>query len=134
MKTSLYEFANLKYLTLTNVPVRKTAHGEVLDISLNQLERIAAIAIIKNKFPIGGAEVKLFRSVMGLSLASFAEKLGFRDTTIHYWEKNPDKRLSLVNEIAVKLLIGEFLGFELEASVSGLVSQDKLKSIKVSAA
>lgn len=133
-KKTIKGFANLDYLTLTNVPVRQSAKGEIIDISLSELERVASIAIIENKLPIRGAEIKLFRSVLGLSLAAFGERLGYKDTTILNWEKKPNKRLSLVNEVAVKLLVGEYLGLPLSPSMDELRGLDKAKNIKVSAA
>jgi DNA-binding transcriptional regulator YiaG len=134
MKKTIKGFANLDYLTLIDVPVRKTSSGEVLDVSLSELERLAAIAILENRFSIKGAEVKLFRSVLDLSLAAFGEKLGYKDTTILNWEKDSKKRLSLVNEVAVKLLVGEHLGIALPASVAGLKGLEKTKNLRVSAA
>lgn len=134
MKKTIKGFANLEYLTLTDVPVKKTSHGEVFDVSLSELERISAIAILENRLPIRGAEVKLFRSVLGLSLSAFGEKLGYKDTTILNWEKNSAKRLSLVNEIAVKLLVAEFLGIHLPSSLDHLKGMEKAKNLKVSAA
>ena len=43
-------------------------------------------------------------------------------------------RLSLVNEISVKLLVGEHLGINLPASVNSLKGIDGSKKLKVSAA
>ena len=131
---SIKKFANLEYLTIVNVPVRRTSHGEVYDISLGELERVAAIEILENQFPIHGQEVKLFRSVMRLSLAAFGNELGYKDTTILNWEKNLEKRLSLANEMAVRVLVGEFLGVPLVASVSALRGRDRVKKLRVSAA
>lgn len=54
MKKTIKGFANLEYLTLTDVPVKKTSHGEVFDVSLSELERISAIAILENRLPIRG--------------------------------------------------------------------------------
>ncbi len=134
MKKSIKGFANLDYLTFIDVPFRKSEHGEILNISLSELERLAAIAVIENRLPINGVEVKLFRSVLNLSLAAFGDKLGYKDTTILNWEKNSKKRLSVVNEIGVRLIMGEHLGITLKASVESLKSLDKTKKIKVSAA
>jgi len=127
-------FAGLEYLTIINVPIRKSSVGDVVDMSLGELERVTAIALLENRVPIRGAEVKLFRSVLGFSLAALGAELGYKDTTILNWEKNSGKQLSLANEITLKLLVGERLGVELSPFIDELKSLEQTKKLKVSAA
>lgn len=110
------EFLGFEYLTLKNAPIKRTKHGDVIDLPDRQLELIAAKAIILNGIPLRGKEVKLLRSVLDLSLEKFARHLDLSAATILKWEKAPLEALSTPNELAARLFVAEMLHLSLPSN------------------
>ena len=44
-KTSIKNFGGLTYVTVTNVPIRRTEFGEVIDMEPRELEKKVAMAL-----------------------------------------------------------------------------------------
>ncbi len=127
-------FSGLSYVTLTNVPVKKTEFGEAISMHPNELERIVSIALIINKTPIHGAEFRLMKSAMGLSNEGIANELGLSRNTVLKWGKALEARLPMSYEMLFRLLVAESLGVKLKAIISDLKANDKVKQIKIKAA
>jgi DNA-binding transcriptional regulator YiaG len=133
-KETLKGFGGLDYLTITGVPIRETAHGEVIDIPYERLERLVAKAIVKNAVPIRGLEVKFLRKALGLSLGAFAKELELTAPGVLKWEKAAKERLLMPNEAAVRAFAAEKLGIRIDGRLSQLVpSRDRAEKLELEA-
>ncbi len=132
-KEDLEGLTPLEYIYFKNVPMKQTKQGPVIDMDPAILDRLAAVAIIKEKIPLRGIEVHFLRKVIGLSMEKFANKLGLTSGSIFHWEKAELERLSTVNELAVRSFVAEELGIEISGKFSDLIG-DKIHPIYLSAA
>lgn len=116
-KREFQGFMGLKYIALKGVPYEESKkHGQLIHASVSkQVERLASHAILAAGLPIRGREVAYYRSILGLSLKQFGSLLGYSDVAILKWERAKDKRLERVNEIAVRVLIAQRMGFSLDS-------------------
>jgi DNA-binding transcriptional regulator YiaG len=119
-RTLHYAACGLEYVYLENVPVRKTAHGEVIDADLARIERQIAIEVVRHGVPIRGAEVQFLRKSLGLSLERFGKMLGLSAPAILKWERARGKRLEPTNEVGVRALMAEQLGIPLQGKFTVL--------------
>lgn len=133
-KTTIKNFAGLTYLTITNVPLRKTDMGDVIDLASGELEQLVAIALIENKIPVRGIEFRVMKSALGLSNEAIANELGISRNTVLKWGKEPENRLPIAYEMLFRLLVAESLGAEMEPSLAELRAGDKTKQIQIKAA
>lgn len=133
-KTTIKNFAGLTYLTITNVPLRKTDMGDVIDLASGELEQLVAIALIENKIPVRGIEFRVMKSALGLSNEAIANELGISRNTVLKWGKEPESRLPIAYEMLFRLLVAESLGAEMEPSLAELRAGDKTKQIQIKAA
>ena len=122
----------LEYIHFLNVPMKDSKYGPVIDLPAGALDRLAAIAVIKERIPLRGKEVKFLRKVIGLSLEKFANKMGLSSGTVFHWEKAEKETLASVNEAAVRAFIAEELDIEISAKFSQLLG-DKPHNIEVKA-
>lgn len=133
-KTIHYQLCGLDYIYLV-VPVAKTKHGEeYIDLPMGVLDRAIATKLIEERVPIRGAEVVFLRKALGMTLSQWAKELGLSPAGIMKWEKASKKRLSRVNEAAVRALCAELLNVDLTGRWSELVAHDatpKRLSLKV---
>ncbi|NOT77589.1 MAG: hypothetical protein HOP07_01150 [Bacteriovoracaceae bacterium] len=132
-KEDLDGLVPLEYIHFKNVPMKESKHGPVIDLDPALLEKLAAIAILREKIPLRGIEVHFLRKVIGLSMEKFARKLGLSSGTIFHWEKNEFVRLSIVNELAVRSFTAEALDIEISGKFSELLG-DKIRQINLNAA
>ncbi len=127
MKNKIYyinleNFCGLEYLTLQACPVYDhPEHGQVIDLLPVDMELLAARAVIQNMVPIRGKEVKLLRSALDLSLEKFAREFGVASSTVLKWERATSERLSLANEMVVRLFCAEKLSCQLSMHYSDLI-------------
>lgn len=114
---------SLAYLEVRDVPMTVDVKlGSLIDSKvIAQIEKLAAKALIMENIPVRGKEVQFLRSVFGLSQRDFAKKIGLSHVAIFKWEKSRERRLDVVNEIAVKTLVAGLLGLEIIASLDTLV-------------
>jgi len=133
-KTTITNFAGLTYVTISNIPLRKTDLGDVIDIAPGDLEVLVAIALIENKIPVRGSEFRLMKSALGLSNEAIANELGISRNTVLKWGKNLEERLPMSYEMLFRLLVAESLGAELEMTMAELRAADKVKRINIKAA
>lgn len=133
-KTTIKSFAGLTYLTITNVPVKETEFGEVINLRPMLLEKLVAVALIENKVPIRGAEFRVMKSALGLSNEAIADKLGISRNTVLKWGKEIDNRLPAPYEMLFRVLTAELLKIRLNATISDLRAEDKAKKISLEAA
>lgn len=123
----------LPYIRFLNVPMKESSYGPVIDLPAGALERLAAIAVVEERIPLRGREVKFLRKVLGLSLEKFAHLLGLSSGTVFHWEKSQDVRLAPVNEAAVRALMAEKLEVDIPAHFSQLIGdQDRPIEVKAS--
>jgi DNA-binding transcriptional regulator YiaG len=135
MKRRFQEFTGLvplEYVRFINVPVKKTKSGDVIALPPHVLEELAAKAVIKERIPLRGREVRFLRKTLGLSLEKFAAKLGLSAGTVLHWERAEDSQLSSMNEAGVRAFVAEELGVELEGKLSALIG-GKIHEIKIHA-
>jgi len=132
-KEDLDGLVPLEYIHFKNVPMKESKHGPVIDLDPSILEKLAAMAILKEKIPLRGLEVHFLRKVIGLSMEKFAGRLGLSSGTIFHWEKDELERLSTVNELAVRSFAAEELGIEISGKFSDLIG-DKIHQINLEAA
>ena len=133
-KTSIKNFGGLTYVTITNIPVKQTEFGDVIDMETGELEKLVAMALIQYKTPVRGAEFRVMKSAVGLSNESIAKQLGISRNTVLKWGKETAKRLPPPYEMLVRLLVAGALGMELIATIEDLKACDKAKSISLKAA
>jgi DNA-binding transcriptional regulator YiaG len=123
-RTIHYQLCGLNYVYLL-VPTSKTKRGEeFIDLPMGQIDRAIASKIIEARVPIRGAEVVFLRKALGMTLSAWAKELGLSAAGIMKWEKAPKKRLSRVNEAAVRAFCAEQLAIKLGGKWSELVAQD----------
>lgn len=131
-KENLDGLIGLEYIRFLNVPHFESKHGPVIDLSPGTLETLAAKAIVKERIPLRGKEVRFLRKTLGLSLEKFSAKLGLSSGTVFHWEKAEDQQLAPVNESAVRALLAEELEIEIPGKFSLLVG-GKARRIDVKA-
>lgn len=114
---------SLNYIEVRDVPMRVDAELGNLIVShvIERVEKLAAQALVTNNIPIRGKEVYFIRNAFSLSQREFAEKLQLSHVAIFKWEKAKNRRLDLVNEVAVKALVSGMLGLDVSASLDTLV-------------
>lgn len=120
-KGELKNATPLEYIVFMNVPMRSSDHGEVVDLDIEVLERLAATAVVENRVPLRGKEVRFLRKVLGLSYEKFAGPMDLSAATVMKWEKAENDRLHPVNEVAVRTYVAERLGLHVEGAFSKLV-------------
>jgi DNA-binding transcriptional regulator YiaG len=123
-RTIHYQLCGLNYVYLV-VPTSKTKSGEeFIDLPMGQIDRAIASKIIEARVPIRGAEVVFLRKALGMTLSAWAKELGLTAAGIMKWEKAHKKRLSRVNEAAVRAFCAEQLAIKLGGKWSELVAHD----------
>ena len=120
---TLRKIGNLKYVEVRGVPMhRDPEFGNLIDAKvIERVEKLVAKGLILKEIPIRGREVAFLRSVFALSQRDFAERLGLSHVAIFKWEKAKNRRLDLVNEVAVKVLVSGLLGLDIQARLDSLV-------------
>jgi DNA-binding transcriptional regulator YiaG len=78
------------------------------------IERAIAREIVRQGIPIRGAEVQFLRKSLDLSLEKFGRLLGLSAPAVLKWERARTKRLSPINEVAVRALMAEHLSIEMK--------------------
>ena len=133
-KTTIKNFGGLTYVTVTNIPVKKTEFGDIIDLETKELERLVAATLIEHKIPIRGAEFRIMKSAIGLSNETIANHLGISRNTVLKWGKEVEQRLPPAYEILVRLLVAEHLGVLLIPVIEELKPKNKAHKIFVKAA
>jgi DNA-binding transcriptional regulator YiaG len=82
-----------------------------------------ATEIIRQGIPLRGREVLFLRKALKMNRNQWAEKLGVTASGILRWEQGGDKRLSKINEAAIRMLCAEELGVELIGKWSAVVAR-----------
>jgi len=132
--TTMKNFAGLTYVTVSNIPVKNSDFGEIIDVEPRVLETLVAIALIENKIPITGTEFRLLKSAINLSNEAIGDKLGVSRNTVLKWGKEIEKRLNPPYEMLVRLLVADILGIKISSSFKELRANDKTKKLSVKAA
>jgi DNA-binding transcriptional regulator YiaG len=123
-RTIHYQMCGLNYVYII-VPTLKTREGEeYIDLPPRVIDREIAIKIIEARVPIRGAEVVFLRKALGMTLSAWGKELGLSAAGVMKWEKVPKKRLSRVNEAAVRAFCAEQLAIKLGGKWSELVARD----------
>ncbi len=123
-KTIHYQLCGLDYVYLA-VPVSRTSQGEeIIDLPMGVIDRAIAAKLIEERVPVRGSEVVFLRKALGMTLSQWAKELGLTPAGVLKWGKNPKKRLSRVNEAAVRAFCAEHLGVDLKGRWSELVAHD----------
>lgn len=133
-KTNMKNFGGLTYVTVTNIPIKETEFGEVMDVAPRELERLVTHALIKNRVPVRGAEFRIMKSAIEMSNESIAQELGISRNTVLKWGKQLDKRLPPPYEMLIRLLVANYLGFKIQATIEKLKADDRARKISVKAA
>jgi DNA-binding transcriptional regulator YiaG len=118
-KGELKNATPLEYIVFKNVPMHSSDHGDIIDLDIAVLEKLAAKAIIESRIPLRGKEVRFLRKVLGLSYEKFAGPMDLSAATVVKWEKAEQDRLHPVNEVAVRTYVAGRLG----PHVNGVFSQ-----------
>ena len=119
-RTLHYAVCGLEYVYLRNAPIRQTGSGEVLDADPRLIEWEIACEIVRRGVPIRGAEMQFLRKSLGASLETFGRLLELSAPAILKWERARTKRLAPVNEVAVRALMAEKLGLEIDGKFTVL--------------
>jgi len=109
-KTIHYTLCGLEYVYIVNAPIGIEAGEEYIDIPPEQIDRMIADAIIRQGVPLRGREVLFLRKALKMNRNQWAEKLDVTASGILRWEQGGDKRLSRINEVAIRILCAEELG------------------------
>ena len=76
--------------------------------------------------PLRGKEVLFLRKALKMNRNQWADKLGLTASGILRWEQGGDKRLSRINEAAIRMLCAEELTIALEGKWSSVISEKEL--------
>ena len=135
MKTiNMKNFGGLTYITVVNIPVRKSEFGDVIDMKPHEIESLVAAAIIKHSVPIRGAEFRIIKSAINLSNEAIGELIGVSRNTVLKWGKNIEDRIPLSSEMLLRLMVAEKLGFKIDLRIEKLKESYSKSNIKVEAA
>jgi DNA-binding transcriptional regulator YiaG len=118
-KTTLRNVCGLPYVEIVGVPVERNddlGTGIRADI-LARVEAQIARALLVEEVPLRGLEIRFFRAVLGLSQRRFGELFGLSDVAILKWERSRARRLSRVNEIAVRAILAARFGIRIEGDL-----------------
>lgn len=132
--TNLKHFAGLVYVTVTNVPVKSSEFGDIIDYPYTLLEQMVSKALVEQKIPLRGREFKLIKSGLRMSNDKIAGELGISRNTVLKWSRNPDQKLPAPYEMLFRLLAAEHFNIKLGASFSDFKSKDKSFKISIDAA
>ncbi len=125
LKTIKYSLCGLEYVYLVNVPVGIEQGVEYVDIAPDKIDRMIAAEIIRHGIPLRGKEVLFLRKALKMNRNQWASKLGVTASGILRWEQGGEKRLSLINEAAIRMLCAEELKITLSAKWSLIVAQQQ---------
>ena len=125
-KTVHYTLCGLEYVYLVNAPVGSTKGEDYIDIPPADIDRMIAQEIIRKRVPLRGREVLFLRKALKMNRNRWAERLGVTASGILRWEELGDRRMSRINEAAVRMLCAEELGIKLEAKWSKLATAEEL--------
>lgn len=130
MKTkNLENFGGIEYLTIEDVPIVDSEDGEIIDVHYPKLEKIAGRELIKARVPIRGKELRFLRSAARISQEQLGAALGVSRNAIKTWEKDEDKRLLIVNEIAIRAFFADELEVDFPKSFQELQSTPSVHTI-----
>ena len=110
MATVHYTVCGLEYIYLTGVKIRKMGGEDFVDLPPQDIFQAIVTAVIKNGIPLRGKEVQFLRKTLGLTKTDLANKLGITSAGISKWEGQPERRLSKINQAALRIVISEELG------------------------
>ena len=127
MKTTNFKkYGGLEYVEIKNLPVRASKElGEIVTAKLGEVERLVAAEILRRHVPLRGREVEFLRKTLDLSMEKFASKLGLTSGTILRWEREKTRRLSQINEYAVRGFVAEALDLVIPIKFSDLTEGSK---------
>lgn len=125
-KTIHYTLCGLEYIYLVDPPIGIESGEEYIDIPPKQIDEMIARAIISQSTPIRGKEVLFLRKALGMNRNQWAEKLAMTASGILRWEQGFDKRLSRINEVAIRMLCAEELGIKLEGKWSAVICDSEV--------
>lgn len=118
---------NLDFVEIRHVPyVESKRFGKGTDAeTLQKVEYLVARALITERRPLRGAEVRFFRSILGMSQKQLGAKLGYSDVAILKWERKKSKRLDPVNEVALRALMAGLFDVKLLGTFDSLLGNNK---------
>jgi DNA-binding transcriptional regulator YiaG len=125
-KTIHYTLCGLEYVYLVDAPIGKDGKEEFIDLSPEEIDRMIAVEIIRQKVPLRGKEVLFLRKALKMNRNRWAEKLGVTASGILRWEETGEKRMSKINEAAIRMLCAEELGIKLDPRWSSLATAPEL--------
>lgn len=136
MKTTTLKKFYLEYVTVKNVPMVKSESGRyaIAAETLSRIEKAVARAVLANSLPLRGKEVQFIRKAFGLSARALAELLGISHVAVRKWEKNVDKRLDPMNEVAVRAMLAAYMRIDMLLRDAVLRAADKPSKIEINAA
>ncbi len=124
-KTIHYTLCGLEYIYLVNVPIGKDGNEEFIDLEPEEIDRRIASEIIRQKVPLRGKEVLFLRKALKMNRNRWAEQLGITASGILRWEETEEKRMSKINQAAIRMLCAEVLGIKLESKWSKLATLEE---------
>lgn len=125
-KDNQFTLCGLEYVQLIDLPIGIDGEVEYFDILPDQIDRMIAYEIIYQGVPIRGREVLFLRKTLKMNRNQWATKLGITASGILRWEQFGDRRLSRINEAAIRMVCAEELEIELEGKWSSVVTQTEV--------
>lgn len=108
-KTETFVYEGLGFpIQLTDVPMKKVLGEWVIDINMNELQKVVFEGLIHKPFPLTGKEIRFMRKFLELSTVDFAKKLGISHATVVKWEKEQAK-ISAIQESYLRIFLLELL-------------------------
>lgn len=95
-------------ITLIDVPVRKIAGEEILDIDMNRLQIAVLKLLIFKTTPLKGEQLRFIRKYLGMSTTEFAKKFGVTHPTILKWEKNQNA-INPATDFYIRLYVLQYI-------------------------
>jgi DNA-binding transcriptional regulator YiaG len=122
-KLKITPYYGMDYITV-EIPVKPSKHGDILALPAGEVEKLVARAILENRIPIRGIELKFLRKAIKLSQGGFAAEIGLTGPCILKWERAEKVRLAPINEVAVRALVADKLGMPIDGRFSNLLGRD----------
>ena len=88
-KSYIYEGLGFP-VKLINVPMRKFRGEYLLDVNLNELQKVVLLMLCYKKTPLTGNEVSFIRKYFFMTSTQFGDELGVSHVAVLKWEKYGD--------------------------------------------
>ena len=95
-------------IRLVNVPMKKVFGDWVLDINLEQFQKVVLHMLAKKPTPLSGGELRFIVDYLKMSVREFAQLFGVTHAAVLKWE-NEKSKMNPSTEVCLRLYIFNYL-------------------------